>query len=377
MDYQIADFLKEISALGSTESTDEGDSPPEVGSGEAEGKPVEPASNPSVQFQDTAKSQARETERQEESGGGGGDNGSSGDGGGSEPAITFWRQVVDEKSNHTYYWNRETNTVSWTLPAGGVLSNVEGTSDEDGSYAKYYEYYAQTYYGVATQKEGGTASDTIVVPSASATGGDGQTSTGLSTDKVAVSSETSGKTEPNPSTTADEDLGSNKAIGDEISKSPEPSSDVYIGPTPRPPPSVATDDEGAVTMPTKKVPTAPQGQSLEVKTPAKKPRVQEKAKKTKQHESPSNSKQAELAVRLQVSSLADQLTRKLQFLHVSTDALSDLQTLSIQLETRLADWKEGGLSSKFMLSRLVAASKNITVYEKSAAPDGWKCVWDR
>lgn len=47
------------------------------------------------------------------------------------------------------------------------------------------------------------------------------------------------------------------------------------------------------------------------------------------------------------------------------------------LQTRLADWKDGGLSSKFMLTRLKQASLELQQYEESAAPPGWKCVWDR
>ena len=47
------------------------------------------------------------------------------------------------------------------------------------------------------------------------------------------------------------------------------------------------------------------------------------------------------------------------------------------LQTRLADWKDGGLSSKFMFSRLKQASLELQQYEESAAPPGWKCVWDR
>jgi len=27
-----------------------------------------------------------------------------------------WKQCIDENTNHPYYWNTETNEVSWTLP---------------------------------------------------------------------------------------------------------------------------------------------------------------------------------------------------------------------------------------------------------------------
>ena len=46
-------------------------------------------------------------------------------------------------------------------------------------------------------------------------------------------------------------------------------------------------------------------------------------------------------------------------------------------QTRLSDWKEGGINSKFMLSKLKSSAVALQEYEKSAAPDGWKVVWDR
>ncbi len=105
--------------------------------------------------------------------------------------------------------------------------------------------------------------------------------------------------------------------------------------------------------------------------------------------------------------MADQLTRKLGYLHVTNEGLSDVQLLSIQLhvcicahvylisanhkkcsvttkghlylslQTRLSDWKEGGINSKFMLSKLRSFAVSLQEYEQSAAPEGWKVVWDR
>ena len=67
-------------------------------------------------------------------------------------------QVIDPNTNHAYYWNPATNEVCWTLPENGVISDEPlpekgekaGTSKGAGpsSYADYYAYYAQAYYGV-------------------------------------------------------------------------------------------------------------------------------------------------------------------------------------------------------------------------------------
>jgi hypothetical protein len=82
-------------------------------------------------------------------------------------------------------------------------------------------------------------------------------------------------------------------------------------------------------------------------------------------------------MRFQVSSLADELSRKLQFLHVSTEGLADMQILQVQVKTRLADWEEGGLETKFLLSKLKQASEALLSYEIEAAPKGWRFLWDR
>jgi hypothetical protein len=91
----------------------------------------------------------------------------------------------------------------------------------------------------------------------------------------------------------------------------------------------------------------------------------------------SSVKQEQQAMRFQVSSLADELSRKLQFLHVSIDGVSDMQILQVEVKTRLSDWVEGGLETKFLLSKLKEASDSLLNYEKEAAPKGWRFHWDR
>ena len=49
----------------------------------------------------------------------------------NDAPITFWQEVKDPKTSHTYYWNPSTNAVSWTLPSNGVLtSEAAQRSDE-------------------------------------------------------------------------------------------------------------------------------------------------------------------------------------------------------------------------------------------------------
>ncbi len=46
-------------------------------------------------------------------------------------------------------------------------------------------------------------------------------------------------------------------------------------------------------------------------------------------------------------------------------------------QTRVSDWREGGLGSDFLLRKLRAAAAQMSRYESSAAPAGWSCHWDR
>lgn len=76
--------------------------------------------------------------------------------------VTFWQEVNDPKTNHSYYWNPTTNEVSWNLPPNAVISNPSDNADklsvllsnskepEPGSseISGYYDHYAKNWYGV-------------------------------------------------------------------------------------------------------------------------------------------------------------------------------------------------------------------------------------
>lgn len=79
----------------------------------------------------------------------------------------------------------------------------------------------------------------------------------------------------------------------------------------------------------------------------------------------------------EVSELSNIVMDKLDFLELTNKSLSKLQMLMIQVETRIQDWKCGGLSTDHFLSRLQEANEQLEQYEASAAPDGWSCHWDR
>ncbi len=51
--------------------------------------------------------------------------------------------------------------------------------------------------------------------------------------------------------------------------------------------------------------------------------------------------------------------------------------VSCWIQTRLDDWKEGGLPTKYMLGKLKTMNEELSKCESTAAPEGWKYVWDR
>ena len=71
---------------------------------------------------------------------------------------------------------------------------------------------------------------------------------------------------------------------------------------------------------------------------------------------------------------------------LTASCLSPLSFLSLPLscdphschfQTRLGDWKEGFLTSKYMLVKLKEMEDMLQEYIESAIPTGWVCSWDR
>ena len=67
----------------------------------------------------------------------------------NQPEVTFWQEVMDANTNHVYYWNPDTNEVTWTLPANGVITNeVAGGGDDGGGMGTGQD-------GIGTEKSTG------------------------------------------------------------------------------------------------------------------------------------------------------------------------------------------------------------------------------
>lgn len=72
----------------------------------------------------------------------------------SQPEVTFWQEVMDANTNHVYYWNPETNEVTWTLPANGVIANEVTGSGGDGGIGT-----GQDGMGTENSTSGGAAAE--------------------------------------------------------------------------------------------------------------------------------------------------------------------------------------------------------------------------
>ena len=48
-----------------------------------------------------------------------------------QPPLSVWVACVDSNSGYTYYWDKQTNEVSWTLPEGGNLESSGGVDADD------------------------------------------------------------------------------------------------------------------------------------------------------------------------------------------------------------------------------------------------------
>lgn len=71
------------------------------------------------------------------------------------------------------------------------------------------------------------------------------------------------------------------------------------------------------------------------------------------------------------------ITNKLDFLEISRKGITNLQILRIEVETRIRDWRDGGLTSSHLVRKLEEAKLHFQQYEESAAPPGWTCKWHR
>ena len=79
----------------------------------------------------------------------------------------------------------------------------------------------------------------------------------------------------------------------------------------------------------------------------------------------------------EIHDLCQLLSNKLEFLNINKEGANKLLIVLVQMETRIKDWREGGLSSTYIVKKLREAAQELRSYEQSAVPEGWSCHWDR
>ncbi|XP_052120621.1 uncharacterized protein LOC113207387 isoform X2 [Frankliniella occidentalis] len=78
-----------------------------------------------------------------------------------------------------------------------------------------------------------------------------------------------------------------------------------------------------------------------------------------------------------LSSLAQLVKAKLQFLSEGKEPVSPVQAMAIQIETLVSAWNAGALTDSFLQRWLQSTGAELVQLERAAAPQGWAVQWDR
>lgn len=78
-----------------------------------------------------------------------------------------------------------------------------------------------------------------------------------------------------------------------------------------------------------------------------------------------------------LSSLAQLVKAKLQFLNEGKEPVSPVQAMAIQIETLVSAWNAGALANSFLQRWLQSTGAELVQLERAAAPQGWAVQWDR
>ncbi|KAB1272347.1 Formin-binding protein 4 [Camelus dromedarius] len=103
--------------------------------------------------------------------------------------------------------------------------------------------------------------------------------------------------------------------------------------------------------------------------------VEESPEKIKVQTAPKVEDEQDL--KFQIGELANTLTSKFEFLGINRQSISNFHVLLLQTETRIADWREGALNGNYLKRKLQDAAEQLKQYEINATPKGWSCHWDR
>ncbi|XP_002739686.2 formin-binding protein 4-like [Saccoglossus kowalevskii] len=88
-----------------------------------------------------------------------------------------------------------------------------------------------------------------------------------------------------------------------------------------------------------------------------------------------NKEEAEL--KAEIAEFSSLITGKLEFLDIKKSMMTKFQIMLLEVETRILDWREGALDTKYLIRKLQDADWELQQYELSSQPRGWSCHWDR
>eukprot|EP00128_Syssomonas_multiformis_P015626 Colp12_sorted_trinity150504_noHs@11910 len=85
----------------------------------------------------------------------------------------------------------------------------------------------------------------------------------------------------------------------------------------------------------------------------------------------------EIELQKQIDEISSVLLSKLELLGISVPVMTNFESMRFELRLRLQDMAQGGLPRKYVLSKLRDYIDEFQRYESSAAPAGWRCLWDK
>ncbi|XP_055377460.1 formin-binding protein 4-like [Condylostylus longicornis] len=104
-----------------------------------------------------------------------------------------------------------------------------------------------------------------------------------------------------------------------------------------------------------------------------------KSNETKDDDNESNQELLDEKIKFEkeIHDLSELISDKVKFLSVGHAEVSAVQAIRVQLETLLAAFKSSSLSFEYFFKWLKSTSDDLIKLEQNAAPEGWKCKWDR
>ncbi|KJE97543.1 hypothetical protein CAOG_07383 [Capsaspora owczarzaki ATCC 30864] len=225
-----------------------------------------------------------------------------------------WTRVLDPATSKVYYWNTNTQAVTWKMPE--PLKRIRAKRKAAAANASVHSAEPP-----ATEEDQQAHSAQVVKRKL-------EEDATESTLEAALESEASKRVK----------------LDDGLTASEPPSSSAPSTPPPAAPTSSVTTN--AITAATALPP------AVQIGTP-----ISAQDKQT-------------------LERLSGTILAKLDFLGISLMRLNNLEVKRIEMQTRLHDLERGVIDPAYVLGTVTVMSQMLAMYERDAVPANWTCVWE-